>query len=600
MGSSLKVFQAFIPFFSLFLCFSISYSQNQKKVDSLLSLLGDRNLEKIERVKILCDIAYYHTNLDSSLLYAKKSLDLAVEINSVKLQGEALEEISNINSRLGNTKESLKSSLAALKIYDSLGLKNKKAATYNQIAFSYLTERSFNSAIVYFKKANAIYETSKTASKVDRISTLINIGDTYRLIGHLDSAKVHFKIVLEDSIISNNIFLKGYTLGNLGMVYNAQDSLPLAKTNLDSAIAILRELGDAYATSVYLAELGEVYQKENLPLDAEANYLEALKMAQGAGLKEQIRDFSEKLTRFYEGQGQYSKALAYQKQFQVYQDSLVNKANIQEIERLKAGYEIDKRESEIGLLNQVNTNQKYLVWALSAGVLAILLFLYVLYRVNQRTKKANALLSQQKEALAHREQEKALLLKELNHRVKNNLQMISSLLKLQSRELEGHPAQEALETGKDRVEALSLVHRKLYQEGAETRIALKEYVEELVLGLFYGYEAPFEPEFAIEDRHVSIDTAIPLALIINELVVNALKYAYSGVENPAFLLKIEANDTHLIIEAMDNGKGFALNAMEKKNSFGLKLMDSLIDQLEGDIKKLEGKGTHWWVQLKVA
>src|SRR5690606_1197403 len=154
------------------------------------------------------------------------------------------------------------------------------------------------------------------------------------------------------------------------------------------------------------------------------------------------------------------------------------------------------------------------------GVFSLIIFMCLLYSGNKKIKKINKELSYQKDIISKREKEKALLLRELNHRVKNNLQMISSLLSLQSRELNGHPAKEAIISGKYRVEALSLVHRKLYQEGLDTKIKIKEYVEELVLSLFHGYNTKFKPKFKIANISVGIDIAVPLALIINELTTN--------------------------------------------------------------------------------
>ncbi|MEC7770712.1 MAG: histidine kinase dimerization/phosphoacceptor domain -containing protein [Bacteroidota bacterium] len=585
----------------LFIFFQLHlFAQNQFKADSLIKILKKNVMPSHQEAKVLCAIAYYHTDLDSALFYANRSRVLAKQINASDLEGEALEEISNTHNRLGNTGKSIAYALQALRIYDSLQLNKKKAAVFNQLATTHLINDELQEAIAYFENALEIYNELNIAYDVQQVSTILNLGESHRLAGNVERSKQLLFEALDAAELIRSPLLEAYSKGNLGMVFNAQDSLGQAKTHLMDAIPILKEMGDAYSTSVYLAELGAVYQKENKSILAEEKYVEAITMAREAGLKEQIRDFSEKLSHFYETQGNYNKALSYQKLFQVYQDSLVNKANIQQIEQLKSSYEIDRRETEISLLNKVNTNQKYLVWILSLGVLATLTFLYLLYRGNQRVKKANMLLLQQKETIAHREQEKALLLKELNHRVKNNLQMISSLLNLQSRELEGHPAKEVLESGKDRVEALSLVHRKLYQEGAETKIALREYVEELVLGLFYGYEAKFQPKFEIEEIYISIDTAIPLALIINELTVNSLKYAYVDIDKPSFVLKVKKKEHLLIVQAIDNGKGFTLDRMENKNSFGLKLMDSLIEQLEGTLKKQDGKGTHWRVQLKVA
>jgi two-component sensor histidine kinase len=291
--------------------------------------------------------------------------------------------------------------------------------------------------------------------------------------------------------------------------------------------------------------------------------------------------------------------LHYQKVYQVYQDSLVNKANIQKIEQLKSGYEIDKRESEIGLLNTINTNQRYVVVLLGMGVLSLVLFVYLLYRGNSRIKKTNSKLESQKKVIAKREEEKALLLRELNHRVKNNLQMISSLLNLQSRELTGHPAKEAILAGRYRVEALSLVHRKLYQEGPDTRVLIKEYMEELVLGLFHGYGAKFNPDFKISNISVPIDAAVPLALIVNELTINALKYAYTSTSNPTFKIQIlSTKEDSLDLEFIDNGEGFIDILDNNSHSFGIKLIYSLVEQLEGSIEKLNGQGTHWRIHVK--
>jgi len=175
------------------------------------------------------------------------------------------------------------------------------------------------------------------------------------------------------------------------------------------------------------------------------------------------------------------------------------------------------------------------------------------------------------------------------------------LLNLQSRELTGHPAQEAILSGKYRVEALSLVHRKLYQEGVDTKIPLKEYIQELVLGLFEGYNAKFSPSFAIADMSIGIDMAIPLALIINEMVINSLKYAYKDIEEP--LLKIvmmQETTEYLHLQVIDNGIGFTKNNNEQKNSFGIKLITSLVEQLEGTLERINTKGTHWEMKIKLS
>ncbi len=586
-------------FLIILLFFNLSFSQNMKKADSLLHILETRSLSKKEQAKTLRLIAFFHTDLNAALLSAKQSLEIATEIGDPIFQAEALEEISHLERRLGNNSQSFDASLEALQIYELEGLKERQAASYNQIASNYMVDKDYHLAIDYLKKATVIYTNSNEL--INQASTILNLGEAYRLEGHLDSAVTSFQETLKLNDLIKNDLIEGYSLGNLGMVYSAQNNLASAKENLDKAIIILAKLGDSYSTSIYLAELGEVYAKETAWTLAEEKYQEALAMAKQAGLKEQIRDFSAMLSGFYEKQQQYSQALQYQKLFQIYQDSLVNKENIQKIEQLKSGYEIDKRESEIGLLNRINSNQRYAVVLLITGILLVLFFVYLLYSGNKKIKKVNSILSHQKDMITKREQEKALLLRELNHRVKNNLQMISSLLNLQSNELTGLAAKDAIVSGKYRVEALSLVHRKLYQEGVDTRIFIKEYIEELVLGLFHGYGAKFKPEFNIDNISIHIDMAIPLALIINELITNALKYAYNDINHPILKIIIaQKTKGHLRIQVLDNGVGFETIEGEKSNSFGIKLIRSLVEQLEGTIKKTTSNGTHWELNVNVA
>ncbi len=588
-----------IVFFVFFLMTLNCFGQNVQKTDSLLNLLENKKLSKQERASILIKIASNHPKFDKASYYAEQSFQIATEIDDPVLQAQTWEEIGVIQQRLGNKNSSLKAAFKALHIYDSLGLKENQGASYNQIGSHYVIETDYKTGIEYFKKAKNIYEEAKDSLYLAYV--LINLGEAYRLSDNLEDAKASSLKALQLSESFKDDEVKGYALGNIGMVYSAQSKLIEAKKKLEEAIVILTKLEDAYSTSGYIAELGNLYKKEGNIQLAEIQFLSAFAMAKEAGLKEQIRNFSESLTNLYENSNRYSEALTYQKIYQQYQDSLVNKENIQKNEQIKADYEVSKRESEIRILNIRNTNQKRWGIALISGFVLLSLLVYLLYRGNRKIKKSNQVLSDQKELISKREQEKVLLLQELNHRVKNNLQMVSSLLNLQSRELTGHPAQEAIMSGKYRVEALSLVHRKLYQEGVDTKIPLKDYIQELVLGLFEGYNAKFSPSFAIADISIGIDVAIPLALIINEMVINSLKYAYKDIENP--LLKIvimEETTENLHLQVIDNGVGFTKANDEKRNSFGLKLITSLIEQLEGTIERINTKGTHWEMKIKLS
>ena len=567
---------------------SFCFSQ-QKDPDSLINILRTQDLTQKERSKLLSLASHYHRDIDSALHMAKQSLQLAQNIEEPLLQAEALEEISHLERRLGNNTKSFKATFEALEIYESMELSERQAASFTQLASNYISDGDYIPGINYLTKAMEIYANSDKATNY--ALTVLNLGEAYRMSGQLDSAVFYFEEALEMNETLDNEVLLGYSKGNLGMVQSAQNKIGLAQNNLTEAVGVLKKLGDSYSTSVYLAELGKVHELNREYGLAEENFLEALEIAQKEGFKEQIRDIGILLSKFYEDRSQHRKAL--------HQDSLVNKKNIQDIERIKASYEIDKRESEIGLLNKINETQKYVLYLVMLGFVSLLIFAYILRRGYRRIKRANAVLAEQRDLIAKKEREKALLLRELNHRIKNNLQMISSLLSLQGHQLKGHPAQEALLEGKLRVEALSLVHRKLYQDGVDTRIKVKEYMEELIFGLFHGYGATFKPRLDISDINITIDKAIPLALIINEVIVNALKYAYVNIDKPTMKVVLKRTRGDVVnVQVGDNGIGYA-SKCANENSFGIKLIHSLVEQLEGSLSIKAEKGTCWNISMRL-
>lgn len=586
-------------FFKCFFFISIvSFSQISSEVDSLVKILETQNITGKERSKLLMKIAFNHPDRFTALSKANEAVRIGRDINDPILIAEAWEIISLIQYELGNNTKSFKAALTALQLYEDYGDTERQAASYSQLANNFLDENNYTQAILYLKKAKYIYDKSDVHG--NQIGVVLNLGEAYRLNGYLDSAKICFNKTLEWNKFRKNKIIQGFSLGNLGMIYAEQNQLVKAKKKLNEALIILESLDDSYATSIYLMSLGQVYLKENNKEKAEKTTLKALRIAQQAGLKKQVRDGSAQLTSFYQINKDYAKALRYQQLYQVYQDSLVNKENVREIEQIKAGHEIEKKETKIRTLNAVNSKQKQIVFLLSLGIVSIFFFGFLLYRANRKVKKSNTLLSHQKVIIGKREKEKAMLLKELNHRVKNNLQMISSLLNIQSYELTGHPAQEAIVDGKYRVEALALVHQKLYQDGADTRISLKTYIEELVLGLFHGYNAGFSPDFDIADISVHIDKVMPLALIINELITNSLKYAFKNGMHPSLKIIVRQQvENQLQLEIIDNGIGFVSDLTEKKSTFGIKLTRSLIEQLEGTLEKIHRNGTHWKMNIKI-
>jgi PAS domain S-box-containing protein len=192
-------------------------------------------------------------------------------------------------------------------------------------------------------------------------------------------------------------------------------------------------------------------------------------------------------------------------------------------------------------------------------------------------------------------EDKKVLLREIHHRVKNNLQIISSLLNLQSDYLENEKDKNIFRDSQSRVKSMAIIHEKLYQSSNFSEIDFKGYIDSLTSYLFQSY--PINPskikfESDIDDITLSMDTAIPCGLIINELVSNSLKYAFPDDRDGKIKIKLKSIDDHFVLEIEDNGIGFPENFdIKDTESLGLKLVYSLTKQIDGQLEILANEKT---------
>ncbi|WP_048191065.1 PAS domain S-box protein [Methanobacterium sp. SMA-27] len=197
--------------------------------------------------------------------------------------------------------------------------------------------------------------------------------------------------------------------------------------------------------------------------------------------------------------------------------------------------------------------------------------------------------------------EKEVLLREIHHRVKNNMQIISSLLNLQTQHVEGEETINVLKESQGRVKSLAMIHEKLYQSPNFTDINFKEYIRKLVSDIFYSYgisTGTIESVLNIEDINISIDTAIPLGLIINELVTNSVKYAFPKCKG-TITLKLKSSKEQMELTIADDGIGIPEDTdIENTETLGLQLVKNLINQLDGTLKLNTDKGTEFKIKFK--
>ena len=374
-----------------FFCFLIQNvsGQDQKIADSLARIYQKDTLNGTAKLELLRNLSYNEMkDLKLGVKYAEELISLA------KLQGNNLYlhigyfQKGNKKRLLGFLEEALdayfKSVEAAGKANNSEGIGN----AYGAIADIYSISKNHINAMLYYNKAIAILR--KSVDSIALASAISNAGDEYLNYRNYDSALLYFR---ESKIIFDKVnYLtgKGYSLGNIGMVYANIGKNNLAEKNINEAIRILEKSENYYPICVYLISMADIYLEKGDDSTALNYSLRSLKLAQQYGLKEQISDADLKLSQLYEKAGNMAASLKYYKDHIAYRDSINNIKSVQKMFDLRTDYEVSQKQTEVDLLNQGKRNQQIIVFSLAIilGLTTVLLgTLYRYYRTISREKK---------------------------------------------------------------------------------------------------------------------------------------------------------------------------------------------------------------------
>ncbi|MBK8609227.1 MAG: sensor histidine kinase [Chitinophagaceae bacterium] len=226
-------------------------------------------------------------------------------------------------------------------------------------------------------------------------------------------------------------------------------------------------------------------------------------------------------------------------------------------------------------------------WGLVTGVGLLFIsgiFILVLYR---KQINKNSIIQKQSADLE-------VLMKEIHHRVKNNLQVVSSLLDLQSHTITDSQASAAVKEGKNRVQSMALIHQNLYSEGNIKGIMVKEYISNLVQSLSDSYNISNDKvkiNVDIDNLNLDVDTMIPLGLVLNELVSNSFKYAFNETRSGILNIRLQEKDEKLHLRVSDNGLGFPADVdVKSAKSFGLKMIRAFAQKLKATLDIYNNNG----------
>lgn len=526
---------------------------------------------------------------DSCIFYYKSALAKYVALDDTLHQASLELNLAIIYKDRGRHDDALRLALKSSTKLETLGEEATLASAYNTVALIYAKLNNLSYALSFHHKALQVRRELGHEKGVGQ--SLNNIGNTFRLLHNYDSALHYYTRALEVKRNAKDVGGTASTLNNLGDVLVALKRLQEAKSYYEESLLLKQEQQDQQGQAITLNNLAHVEILKNNLSGAKIYLKQAEEIAERMGLLEDLNYNYELWVKLLRGSRQYELAALYSDKLLKVRDSLLTKEKAERLAEIQTQYETERKEQRILLLEQEQALQQnairareYLIASLIGGsVLIVLIALLVLnqYRLAQRQRKATE-----------------MLLQELHHRVKNNLQILSSVLGLQSQYLTDKHAIQAVKSSESRVSAMALIHRKLYGGTQNRTVNIKEYLDELCTYLLHTYgiqQGDVNLTLEIQELKLDVDTAIPLGLILNELISNALKYATQDNEQFRLSVRLQRVNNRLIsIQIADNGQGLPVDFdISKSPSFGLKMVNMLVAEMKGNLQVATMDGTKY-------
>ena len=517
-------------------------------------------IELIKGLDLRTSIFYEQDNYDQTIDHAQRLFKLSERHQNSKGQISGLSFMALVLSDQHKSQEAIDIYLQAIEICHETGDSNRLAAMYNNLAGAYLNAKDYSKSIEY-------YELTKSMDLRDNFTW--GIFNCYH---------------------------------NIGNVYIWKEDYQEAYQNLQIAYDMQKKIGSTQELIMTAYKLGYVMAKKGQVTQGIQMMEESLASAR----KNNYRTYEEQSLKFlseiYAEQNQARKALSYFKDYKSVSDKIWMDQLDAKTDELQIQYATTEREAQIASLDADNklkdlqlAQASRIRLGLLLGIILLGIIATLIWRNSMLRKRSNAELRQKNKIIEDNLLEKEILLREIHHRVKNNLQIISSLLSLQSRNVEDSAIKDAMKAGQNRVHSMALIHQNLYQEGDLIGVNTKDYITRLTTSLWHSYnieEKRISLVTDIDPLRLDVDIMIPMGLILNELISNALKYAFVDGRPGSVHISLRSENDNLKLVVKDDGPGFEQLPPEKtKKSMGMKLIHAFTQKLHGQLEINSNEGT---------
>ncbi len=529
-----------------------------EKLDSAQTVLLDAYNKVCEK-----DLAFLNTQLGyvyerrgqlgKAADYALESLELGKKLGDLKAIALAYSDLSNLFWKQSKFDTGLEYGLKSLQVFDQIGITDLDYDfTLYVVGNNYLGLKDYQNAQKYYENAIVIGERYGFYNNLSDV--YISLVDLYAYSGaHDKSEEAGLNAVKFAELLENNFMVMRSWL-SIGKLQNLQGNHDLATESLLKCIHIATDdFGDEYYLSQAYEALGKAYA------------------------------------------GNHDYQNAYQA-FAEY-DTLKNRIFTAEADRrtslLRTEFNVADKEGVILLQKELIKRQKARQTFILVISLLLFLLLLLAYKAISNNRKKNRLLQKQNT-------EKEFLLKEIHHRVKNNLEIVSSLLSLQSAQIKDTDILNIMSESQHRVQSMGMIHQKLYMGKNLAAVEMKDYFKNLSDYIVdaYGMEKRISIDVDMDVCELDVDMAIPVGLIVNELLTNALKYAFPDKRKGKIRISLKKMKGMLQLDVIDDGVGISLKNEEPVRGFGTQLITLLTQQLDGKMLLNTNQGTSVSIQFQ--
>ncbi len=563
---------------------------------------------------------HYHIARDYKLLTEALARSVAI-YDSIKVEpGADIYSLLGLGyNRLGDFGNSLKYNLLAVKVVESLkDTFNAHITIYNRLGLLYYFLGEQHEALKYYEKAWPIAVKLKDTTSLHVIAT--NIASSYVRMKMFKEALVVLKRVERD-YPPKDLLYKMWTYIFLAGCYLDTDQPK-------ETLRYMQQLKEnrSQLPEVLQAAVDDLEARYNFYIGQYAKSHELADQELATGLKlnnhgVQLNAYSA-LYKSDSAMKKFEEAFAHYTLYKATNDTLINTAKTRQISILQVQFETKQKDQALKL-NQQNiellTRKGELQQAaldkatftrnvIIAGAAMLAIMLGLVYNRYQLKLRSNRQLEQKQGEINQKNQflqklvgEKEWLVKEIHHRVKNNLQIVMSLLNTQASFLDDKDALNAIRESRYRMQAISLIHQKLYQSENMALIDMNTYIKDLVEYLKDGFSGINKIRFELQIAPVKLDVSqsVPIGLILNEAITNSIKYAF--MDNGIITISLQENiPGQLTLQIADNGVGLPPedNNKPRRQSMGMMLMDTLAEQLEGTLNIQSRNGVIITVNFK--